>query len=77
MYIAIRKIHTTSGFYVYSFGPTEENMGKLRIQIETGEIEILEEVPGDLTKFNSLRAIRKLTLHYRNREFPDVTCFAA
>lgn len=64
-------------FFEYSFGPTEENMGRLRINKVSGEITILEEVPGDHTQFNSIRAIRKLTLHFREKEFPDITCFAS
>lgn len=77
IYVAIRKVASYAEFFEYSFGPTEENMGRLRINKFSGDIMIIEEVSGDLTQFNSIRAIRRLTLHFREKEFPDITCFAS
>ena len=77
IYVGIRKLNANDDFAEYSFGPTEEEVGRLRINKSSGEVEILEEVEGDDSKKYSTRAARKLTLHFRKNEFPDSTCFAS
>lgn len=76
-YVAIRKLSGNESHVEYKFGPNEETVGRLRIDRRTGTIEILEEVPGDDSRSYSIRASRKLTLHFRNNEFPETTCFAS
>ena len=77
IYVGIRKLSANDDFAEYSFGPTEEEVGRLRINKSSGKIEILEEVEGDDFKKYSMRAARKLMLHFRENEFPDITCFAS
>ena len=77
IYVGLRLQEQSDKFAKYSFGPDDEQNGRLRIDKRSGEIEILREVPGDETKRYSLRAARKMTLHFRKNEFPEVTCFAA
>ena len=76
-YVKIQKVKEDSASADYEVGPNEGVVGILRISKETGEMDILREVPGDDTKSYSIRANRKLVLHFREGEFPDVTCVAS
>ncbi len=76
-YVSITKTTSNDDFVEYSFGPNEGFRGLLRIHRATGEIEVLDEVPGDEKKLYSLRACRKVAQHFKKHEFPDVTCFAS
>lgn len=77
IYVGIKKLSSDDEFVEYSFGPNEEEVGRLRVNKSSGKIDILDEVPGDESRKYSTRAARKITLHYRKDEFPDVTCFAS
>lgn len=77
IYVTIYKISETDSFAVYEYGPNEDRVGQIQINKETGDIEILSNVPGDVKMTYSLCAKRKLFLHWQNKEFPDKTCFAA
>lgn len=76
-YIGLRRQESNETFAEYSFGPDDEQAGLLRIDKDSGEIEVLREVPGDESKKYSIRAARKMTLHFRDNEYPEVTCFAS
>lgn len=76
-YVAIQKTGEDDIYAEYKFGPNAESVGYLRINKGTGEINVLEDAPEDDTCAYSIRASRKLTLHFRNNEFPEVTCFAS
>lgn len=77
IYVGIKRLSVNEEFAEYSFGPNDEEVGRLRINKRSGEIEVLEEVAGDDSKKYSVRAARKLLLHFRVNEFPEVTCFAS
>lgn len=77
IYVGIKRLNANDEFAEYSFGPNDEERGRLRIHKQSGEIEVLEQVAGDESKKYSMRAARKLTLHFRANEFPEVTCFAS
>ncbi len=78
IYVGIKRVNSNDEYAEYSFGPNDDELGRLRINKHSGEIEVLEEVAGDETKRKySVCAIRKLTLHFRSNEFPEVTCFAS
>lgn len=77
IYVGIQKIDEDDSFATYQYGPNEERVGQVKICKESGEIEILSEVPDDDKQQFSMCAVRRLTLHFRENEFPDKTCFAA
>ena len=77
IYVGIKRLNADDEFAEYSFGPNDDKLGRLRINKRSGEIEVLEEVAGDESKKYSVRAARKLILHFRSNEFPEVTCFAS
>lgn len=77
IYVGIERLNENDEFAEYSFGPNENERGRLRINKQSGEIDVLEEVAGDESKKYSVRAVRKLTLHFRANELPEVTCFAS
>ena len=76
-YVTIYKIADTDSFAVYEYGPNEDCVGQIQINKETGDIEILSNVPGDEKMTSALCAKRKLYLHWKNKEFPDKTYYAA
>jgi len=74
--VLLRKESETEQEAVYLFGPDEGRLGKLMIDKRTGEIDVLEPIPGDQTTFYSSRAARRLEQHFKNGEFPDETMYA-
>jgi hypothetical protein len=77
IYILIRKTDESDEFATYEFGPSEDRCGALRVTKASGETVVLAEVPGDEKSTYSLRACRKIYLHWKAGEFPDRTCWAA
>jgi len=74
--VVLRKESETERDAVYLFGPDEGCLGKVMIDKRTGEIQVLEPIPGDRTTFYSSRAARRLEQHFKKGEFPDETMYA-
>jgi hypothetical protein len=77
IYVLIYKTEETSEDATYAFGPSEDRCGQLRIIKKTGEITVVSEAPDDVKQSLSLRAIRKLSQHWKAGEFPERTCWAS
>ncbi|QGQ22348.1 hypothetical protein F1728_06530 [Gimesia benthica] len=77
IYVTIYKISESDSFAIYEYGPNEDCVGQIQINKGTGEIEILSNVPSDDKMTSALCAKRKLYLHWKNKEFPDKTFYAA
>ncbi len=77
MYVEIIKCEETPEMVVYSFGPSQDRFGKLRLNKDTGSVVIIEEVLGDPERRFSSRAERKIQKHWQANEFPDRTCWAS
>ncbi len=76
-YILIQKISETDHEAVYDFGPDELALGRLRVDKDSGVVEVLSPVPADNPDFYFLRVKYKVLQHLERGEFPDRTCFAS
>jgi len=74
--VLLRKESETERDAIYFFGPDEGRFGKWMIDKRSGEIELLEPIPGDRTTFYSSRAASRLEQHFKKGEFPDETMYA-
>jgi hypothetical protein len=77
VYIALRKVEETTEFATYEYGPDEVRVGRIRVLKQSGDMEVLSEVPGDDKRTFSPRAGRKLLLHWRAGEYPETTYWAS
>jgi hypothetical protein len=77
IYVSIRKIADKINYVEYSYGVSDDKLGRLNVDKQTGEISIIEVAPGDSQGRFSSRAIYKLTQHWEAGELPDVTCWAS
>ncbi|MFF2094558.1 hypothetical protein [Paenibacillus sp. NPDC058174] len=78
-YVLLVKEEETKDFVVYSFGPDENSLGKIKLSISDGECEEIEKVPGSTANFYYLRAASKLIRILRENDgvFPDRTSYAS
>ena len=77
VYVGIRKVEETDDDATYEYGPDDDRVGRIKVLKQSGDMEVLSEVPGDEKGTFSMRAGRKLLLHWREGEFPEKTCFAS
>jgi hypothetical protein len=78
LFIEIRKIEDNDEKAVYSFYLDESGTGgKVAILKSTGECEIIERPLNDHENKLGGRVCIKLIQHWRNNEFPEVTCWAS
>lgn len=76
MYIAIRLLTKNQDSAEYAFGEDETCVGRLRLDLQTGDSQLLEAHPNDRTEGMFNRAARKLLLHWRAGQTPEETCWA-
>ena len=78
-YIHIKKLEETELTAVYTFSPDPEtNMfGQLVINKIGGDIQEIQPHPEDLDKRLYVRAARKVFVHHKNGEYPDITSWAS
>lgn len=77
MYIAIRKQSENDLNVIYSFGVSEDKVGRIQIDKTTGNIDLLDSAPNDESASLFSRASRKLQQHWERGEYPDATCWAS
>ena len=79
IYVLIRKVQNseTDSHVNYTYGPSEDRMGELRISKSDGAIDVVTQVPGTTNDPYTPRAKRKLFVHWQNGRFPDKTCWAS
>ena len=76
MYIAIRLLNKDQDWADYAYGEDESVMGRLRLDLKTGDSTVIQPHPEDRTEGMFQRAARKLLLHWRAGETPESTCWA-
>jgi len=77
IYIQIVKELEDAASVIYSFGPTEELIGKVLLSKITGETELIEIDSPSREPFYVSRVKRALKHHHDSGEYPDKTCYAA
>jgi hypothetical protein len=77
IYIAIRKVNEGPDFADYTFGLSEGNGGRLRLNKINGNVSLLEIAPGDSENSLYQRAAHKIHKHWTAGEVPDNTCWAS
>ena len=78
-YVLILKESEDPDTVTYRFGPSESEMGRLRINKLDGRVEELEAPPGDPAMASHIfqRATWRLLKHFATGEFPDRTVWAS
>ncbi len=77
IYISIKQINNEVDFAEYSFGNTENQLGKLRINKDSGEVSLVESYSNDSEKGLYQRAAHKIKKHWESGELPKETCRAS
>ncbi len=77
MYVIILKQQENEQGVTYRFGPTEQQLGLLKLDKQSGEVEELEAVPGEDSKAYFTRAAVKVRQHWKQGLFPEKTCWAS
>ena len=75
--IEIKKINENDNEAFYTFSPRENEIGKLRIDKTTGEIQEIEPLKGDKTKFYYVRAGSKVHKNHVRGEYPSKMFYEA
>jgi len=76
-YVRITKTEDGERSAKYQFTSDGTNVGRLVIDKETGAIEILESIPGDVSGALAARASAKLRKAWKAGKFPDLTEWAS
>lgn len=77
LFIKINKVEENSMEAIYTFCTDCGNSGKVSIHKSTGEPFIIEEPEWDKESTLAIRVGIKLIKHWRNGEYPDITCWAS
>lgn len=77
LYIEIKRTSDTPSFAEYTFGATEERVGKLKLDKSSGEVALLQCAPGDDSQRLYSRASHKIKKHWAEGQVPEVTCWAS
>lgn len=77
IYIPIRKTDETESFVEYSFSSNDRTAGMLRIDKESGNVELIDQAEGDddLRFFSCAAHVVKR--NWRAGRYPDSTCWAS
>lgn len=77
-YVIITKVSETPEKVVYSFGPSEDKMGRLEFDKNDGSGKEIEPAPTTNPSAFYIRAWAKIYRHWRQEgNFPDETCWAS
>jgi hypothetical protein len=76
-YVRITKTEDGERSAKYQFTSDGTNVGRLVIDKETGNVEILEPAPGDVSGAIAARASAKLRKEWKAGKFPDLTEWAS
>ena len=77
IYISIKQTANEIDFVEYSFGNNENQLGKLRISKDSGEISLVESYSTDNEQGIYQRAAHKIKKHWESGELPKETCWAS
>ena len=78
IYVPIRKVKEDDVSVEYRFSwSMETNFGLLQVDKRTGEVRVIQALPGDEKNRAFNCAARKVFLHWKEGEFPDETCWAS
>lgn len=77
IYLDISKVEQTSMKVSYEFATTDGRSGLLEIDLESGEVSLIRQLPGDDSNRLFFRAARKITVHWNTGELPEKTCWAS
>jgi hypothetical protein len=77
VYISIRKINDSETDADYTFSLVDRTSGSLRINKATGDVKLLEPLPGDNEERLFARAAHKVRQHWSKGEFPESTSWAS
>jgi hypothetical protein len=76
-YVRISKTEDGEHSAQYQFTSDGTNVGRLVIDKESGNVEILEPAPGDVSGDIAARAAAKLRKEWKAGKFPDLTEWAS
>lgn len=77
IYISIKQMTDGVDFAEYSFGNNENQLGKLRINKDSGEVCLVESYSTGNEKGIYQRAAHKIKKHWESGELPKETCWAS
>ncbi|MFD2670538.1 hypothetical protein [Marinicrinis sediminis] len=78
LHIDIFKRGEDSEYMIYEFGPNHNQLGKVKINRETREYTMINEVPGGYTNIYCAQALFKIFKIYDSeKEFPEYTFFSS
>ncbi len=77
VFLEIAKVKEAEEEVWYQFLTTDGRLGELSISRGTGEVSLIQPMPGDEQRKLYARAARKVTMHWRSGELPDKTCWAS
>ena len=77
VYLDIVRVEQDAHGVRYRFSTTDDRAGVLEIIKSSGEIRLIEELPGDESHRLYSRAARKIQLAWRSGTLPEKTCWAS
>jgi hypothetical protein len=77
IYITIRKVADSPDSAEYTYGTSEDRVGRLRLNKSTGDVSIIQPALGDDQSRLYLRAAHKIKKHWSRGETPEITCWAS
>jgi hypothetical protein len=77
LYIMIRKVAENPTSAEYTFGASEDRLGQLKLDKATGNMVLVEPVPGDDEGALYRRAAYKIKQHWAAGDLPESTCWAS
>lgn len=76
-YVLLLKESEDNNDVVYRFGAHEEKLGRLRLDKTSGLVDELDPAPTDNCRAFFTRAAVKVRQHWRERVFPEKSCWAS
>ncbi len=76
-YVVILKQSEDHSAVIYSFGSTEEKLGLLQLEKDSGNVKELEPVPEKNSESLFARAAVKVRQHWKEGLYPEKTCWAS
>lgn len=76
-YVLLLKESEDESSVIYSFGPHEEELGRLQLIKADGVVREIEPVPTENSEAFFTRAAVKLHQHWQKGHFPEKSCWAS
>ncbi|MFD2615710.1 hypothetical protein [Paenibacillus gansuensis] len=73
--VMLYKESHTPDYVTYKFGPDRDTLGVIRLDLRTGDVDVVEDIP-NYGLYHRFRAQQYLQQLYEEGRYPEVTSFA-